>query len=53
MRAIPARADHLWQFPGPDSPVGPGEDRASDEEHQESAGQQVFHVEENSRAAVI
>ena len=51
--AIPAQTDHLWQPPGPDPPVGPGEDRAADKEHQESAGQQVFHVEENSREAVI
>ena len=51
--AIPAQTDHLWQPPGTDPPVGPGEDRAADKEHQESAGQQVFHVGENSREAVI
>ncbi len=53
MGAIPARPDHLRQLPGPDPPVGPGEDRTADKEHQERAGQQVFHVGENSRVAVI
>ena len=35
MGAIPARPDHLRQLPGPDPPVGPGEDRTADKEHQE------------------
>ena len=51
--AIPAGSDHFRQFPGSDSPVGPGEDRAADKEHEQGAGQQVFHVGENSRADVI
>src|SRR5438128_2489166 len=32
--AIPAESDHFRQLPGPDPPVRPREDRASDEEHQ-------------------
>ncbi len=53
MRAIPAGTDHLRKLPRPDSPVGPREDRAADQKHEESAGQQVFHVGENSLVAVI
>jgi len=32
--AIPAGSDHFRQLPGPDSPVGPGEDRAADKKYE-------------------
>ncbi len=53
MRAIPARSNQLRQLSRPHPPVEPCEDRAADEKEQECAGQEVFHVRENSPAAVI
>jgi len=51
--AIPAGSDDLRQIPGSNAPVCPSKDRAADKEHEKSAGQQVFHVGENSRVDVI